>query len=225
MMSCEIINVAVDGPAGAGKSTVSRAAAKAMGYIYVDTGALYRAVGVNALRNGIDTKDRQAVAESLSDISVNLVFENGEQKVLLNGEDVSAEIRTPDASMAASDVSAVPKVRDFLFDLQRSIASNNNCIMDGRDIGTVVLPNAKVKVFLTASPEERAMRRFRELSEKGSTVKYEEVLEDLIKRDYNDSHREVAPLKQADDAVLLDTTGMTLEQSVKSLIKIIKEKV
>ena len=225
MMSCEIINVAVDGPAGAGKSTVSRAAAKAMGYIYVDTGALYRAVGVNALRNGIDTKDRQAVAESLSDISVNLVFENGEQKVLLNGEDVSAEIRTPDASMAASDVSAVPKVRDFLFDLQRSIASNNNCIMDGRDIGTVVLPNAKVKVFLTASPEERAMRRFRELSEKGSTVKYEEVLEDLIKRDYNDSHREVAPLKQADDAVLLDTTGMTLEQSVESLIRIIKEKV
>lgn len=225
MMSCEIINVAVDGPAGAGKSTVSRAAAKAMGYIYVDTGALYRAVGVNALRNGIDTKDRQAVAESLSDISVNLVFENGEQKVLLNGEDVSAEIRTPDASMAASDVSAVPKVRDFLFDLQRNIASKNNCIMDGRDIGTVVLPNAKVKVFLTASPEERAMRRFRELSEKGSTVKYEEVLEDLIKRDYNDSHREVAPLKQADDAVLLDTTGMTLEQSVESLIKIIKEKV
>ena len=225
MMSCEIINVAVDGPAGAGKSTVSRAAAKAMGYIYVDTGALYRAVGVNALRNGIDTKDRQAVAESLSDINVNLVFENGEQKVLLNGEDVSAEIRTPDASMAASDVSAVPKVRDFLFDLQRSIASNNNCIMDGRDIGTVVLPNAKVKVFLTASPEERAMRRFRELSEKGSTLKYEEVLEDLIKRDYNDSHREVAPLKQADDAVLLDTTGMTLEQSVESLIKIIKEKV
>ena len=225
MMSCEIINVAVDGPAGAGKSTVSRAAAKAMGYIYVDTGALYRAVGVNALRNGIDTKDRQAVAESLSDISVNLVFENGEQKVLLNGEDVSAEIRTPDASMAASDVSAVPKVRDFLFDLQRNIASKNNCIMDGRDIGTVVLPNAKVKVFLTASPEERAMRRFRELSEKGSTVKYEEVLEDLIKRDYNDSHREVAPLKQADDAVLLDTTGMTLEQSVESLIRIIKEKV
>ncbi len=224
-MSCEIINVAVDGPAGAGKSTVSRAAAKAMGYIYVDTGALYRAVGVNALRNGIDTKDRQAVAESLTDISVNLVFENGEQKVLLNGEDVSAEIRTPDASMAASDVSAVPKVRNFLFDLQRSIASNNNCIMDGRDIGTVVLPNANVKVFLTASPEERAMRRFRELSEKGSTVKYEEVLEDLIKRDYNDSHREVAPLKQADDAILLDTTGMTLEQSVESLIKIIKEKV
>ncbi|MGN0546713.1 MAG: (d)CMP kinase [Acutalibacteraceae bacterium] len=224
-MSCEIINVAVDGPAGAGKSTVSRAAAKEMGYIYVDTGALYRAVGVNTLRNGIDTKDRQAVAESLSDISVDLAFENGEQKVLLNGEDVSSEIRTPDASMAASDVSAVPKVRDFLFDLQRNIASKNNCIMDGRDIGTVVLPNAKVKVFLTASPEERAMRRFRELSEKGSSVKYEEVLEDLIKRDYNDSHREIAPLKQAEDGILLDTTGMTLEQSVESLIKIIKEKV
>ncbi len=224
-MSNNVINVAIDGPAGAGKSTVSRAAAKAVGYIYVDTGALYRAVGVNALRNGIDTKDKPAVAATLADISVDLVFENGEQKVLLNGEDVSTEIRTPPASMAASDVSAVPEVRAFLFDLQRDIASRNNCIMDGRDIGTVVLPDAKVKIFLTASPEERAMRRYKELIEKGNDVKYEEVLEDLVQRDYNDSHREIAPLKPAEDGVILDTTGMSLEESVNAIIKIIKEKV
>lgn len=220
-----IINVAIDGPAGAGKSTVSRAAAKAMGYIYVDTGALYRAVGVNALRNGIDTKNKPAVAATLADISVDLVFENGEQKVLLNGENVSTEIRTPPASMAASDVSAVPEVRAFLFDLQRDIAKRNNCIMDGRDIGTVVLPDAQVKIFLTASPEERAMRRYRELIEKGTEVDYKEVLDDLIQRDYNDSHREIAPLKPAEDGVILDTTGMTLEESIDAIIRIVKEKV
>lgn len=224
-MNNNIINVAIDGPAGAGKSTVSRAAAKAVGYIYVDTGALYRAVGVNALRKGIDTKDKPAVAASLADISVDLVFENGEQKVLLNGENVSSEIRTPPASMAASDVSAVPEVRAFLFDLQRDIAKRNNCIMDGRDIGTVVLPDAKVKIFLTASPEERATRRYRELIEKGTDVKYEDVLAELIERDYNDSHREIAPLKPAEDGVILDTTGLSLEESVNEIIRIIKEKV
>ena len=224
-MNNSIINVAIDGPAGAGKSTVSRAAAKAVGYIYVDTGALYRAVGVNALRKGIDTKDKPAVAASLADISVDLVFENGEQKVLLNGENVSSEIRTPPASMAASDVSAVPEVRAFLFDLQRDIAKRNNCIMDGRDIGTVVLPDAKVKIFLTASPEERAMRRYKELIEKGTVVKYEDVLSELIERDYNDSHREIAPLKPAEDGVILDTTGLSLEESVNEIIRIIKENI
>lgn len=224
-MNNNIINVAIDGPAGAGKSTVSRAAAKAIGFIYVDTGALYRAVGVNALRKGIDTKDKAAVAASLSDISVDLVFENGEQKVLLNGENVSSEIRTPPASMAASDVSAVPEVRAFLFDLQRDIAKRNNCIMDGRDIGTVVLPDAKVKIFLTASPEERATRRYKELIEKGSDVKYEDVLAELIQRDYNDSHREIAPLKPAEDGVILDTTGLSLEESVNEIIKTVKEKI
>ncbi|MBQ7121456.1 MAG: (d)CMP kinase [Clostridia bacterium] len=224
-MNNEVINVAIDGPAGAGKSTVSRAAAKAVGYIYVDTGALYRAVGVNALRKGIDTKDKPAVAASLADISVDLVFENGEQKVLLNGENVSAEIRTPPASMAASDVSAVPEVRAFLFDLQRDIAKRNNCIMDGRDIGTVVLPDAKVKIFLTASPEERATRRYKELIEKGTDVKYEDVLSELIERDYNDSHREIAPLKPAEDGVILDTTGLSLEESVNEIIRIIKENI
>ncbi len=223
-MNNSVINVAIDGPAGAGKSTVSCAAAKSVGYIYVDTGALYRAVGVNALRKGIDTKDKTAVAESLKDISVDLVFENGEQKVLLNGENVSVEIRTPPASMAASDVSAVPEVRAFLFDLQRDIAARNNCIMDGRDIGTVVLPDAKVKIFLTASPEERAMRRYKELIEKGTQVEYKDVLDELIQRDYNDSHREIAPLKPAEDSVMLDTTGMNLEESVNEIIRIIKEK-
>ena len=220
-----VINVAIDGPAGAGKSTVARAAAKEIGFIYVDTGALYRAVGVNALRKGIDTKDKPAIAASLSDISVDLVFENGEQKVLLNGENVSVEIRTPPASMAASDVSAVPEVRAFLFDLQRDIAKRNSCIMDGRDIGTVVLPDAKVKIFLTASPEERATRRYKELIEKGTDVKYEDVLSELIERDYNDSHREIAPLRPAEDGVILDTTGLSLDESVNSIIKIIKENI
>lgn len=219
-----VINVAIDGPAGAGKSTVSRAAAKESGFIYVDTGALYRAVGVNALRKGVNTRDKDAVAATLSDITVDLVFENGEQKVLLNGENVSSEIRTPPASMAASDVSAVPEVRAFLFDLQRDIAKRNNCIMDGRDIGTVVLPDAKVKIFLTASPEERATRRYKELIEKGNDVKYEDVLSELIERDYNDSHREIAPLRPAEDSVTLDTTGLTLEESINEIIRIIKEK-
>ena len=219
----DIINVAIDGPAGAGKSTISRAAAKAIGFIYVDTGALYRTVGVNALRKGIDTKDKAAVAATLGDISVDLVFENGEQKVLLNGENVSEEIRTPPASMAASDVSAVPEVRAFLFDLQRDIAKRNNCIMDGRDIGTVVLPDARVKIFLTASPESRAMRRYKEFIEKGSQVEYKDVLEDLIERDYNDSHREIAPLKPAEDGVIVDTTNLNLEESINEIIRIVKE--
>ncbi len=224
-MNNTVINVAIDGPGGAGKSTSARAAAKAMGYIYVDTGALYRAIGVNALRKNIDTKDKPAVAASLEGISVDLVFENGEQKVLLNGEDVSVEIRTPPASMAASDVSAVPEVRAFLFDLQRDIASRNSCIMDGRDIGTVVLPHAQVKIFLTASAEERAKRRYNELVAKGSDVSYQAVLDELIERDYNDSHREIAPLRPAEDSVVLDTTGVSLEEQVEKIISIIKERV
>lgn len=218
------VNVAIDGPAGAGKSTVAKAAAAKLGYIYVDTGALYRAVGVYALRNGIDTKNADGVSSLLPEISVELKFIDGVQHVLLNGDDVSVEIRTPDASMAASNVSAIPAVRAFLFDLQRDIAKKNNCLMDGRDIGTVVLPNAQVKIFLTADPEERAMRRYKELKEKGSDVKYEDVLDDLIKRDYQDSHREIAPLKPAEDSVVFNTTGYTLEESVAKVISIIEEK-
>lgn len=218
------MNVAIDGPAGAGKSTIARAAAKKLGFIYVDTGALYRAVGVYSLRNGLDTENPETVEGTLPHIQVELQFQDGVQHVLLNGEDVSEEIRTPKASMAASAVSAVPAVRQFLFDLQREIAAKNDCIMDGRDIGTVVLPQAEVKIFLTASPETRAMRRFKELQEKGAPDTYEAVLADLKQRDYNDSHRAVAPLKPAEDSVLVDTSALTLPQSVEKVIEVIKEK-
>ncbi len=220
-----MINVAIDGPAGAGKSTVARAAAQKLGYIYVDTGALYRAVGVYCLRNSIVTTDVDGVGAILKDITVELKFIDGVQHVFLNGDDVSTEIRLPEASMAASNVSAIPAVRAFLFDLQRDIAAKNNCLMDGRDIGTVVLPNAEVKIFLTADPEERAMRRYKELIEKGSNVTYEEVLEDLKVRDYNDSHREIAPLKPAEDSVIVNTTGMTLEESINTIVKTVEEKI
>ena len=219
-----MINVAIDGPAGAGKSTVARAAAKELGFIYVDTGALYRAVGVYCLRNNIVTTDVDAVGAILEDITVELKFIDGIQHVFLNGDDVSTEIRLPEASMAASNVSAIPSVRAFLFDLQRDIAAKNNCLMDGRDIGTVVLPNAQVKIFLTADPEERAKRRFLELQEKGSTVTFKEVLDDLLVRDYNDSHREIAPLKPAEDSVVINTTGLTLEESINKIIETVKEK-
>lgn len=218
------INVAIDGPGGAGKSTISKRAAKELGFLYVDTGALYRAVGLNAMRTGADLNDTESIEKSLDGISVDLKYENGEQAVLLNGENVSSLIRTPEASMAASAVSAVPAVRKFLFSIQQNIAAKNNCIMDGRDIGTVVLPNAQVKIFLTASPEERAMRRYKELVEKGENIEYENVLAELKQRDYNDSHRALAPLKPAEDSVLVDTTGLDLEESVEKIIKMIKEK-
>lgn len=219
-----MINVAIDGPAGAGKSTVARAAAQKLGYIYVDTGALYRAVGVYCLRNGIETTDAQNVGAILNEITVELKFIDGVQHVFLNGDDVSTEIRLPEASMTASNVSAIPSVRAFLFDLQRDIAAKNNCIMDGRDIGTVVLPNAQVKIFLTADDTERAMRRYKELQEKGSTVSYQEVLDDLRVRDYNDSHREIAPLKPAEDSVIVNTTKYTLEESINKIVETVEEK-
>lgn len=218
------IAVAIDGPAGAGKSTIARAAAKKLGFIYVDTGALYRSIGLNALRKGVDLADTKAIEESLKGMKVELSFDaQGAQIVLLNGEDVSSLIRTPEVSMSASKVSAVPAVRAFLLDLQRNMAKTQSVIMDGRDIGTVVLPNAEVKIFLTASPEIRAKRRFDELVEKGQEVKYEDVLADVIERDYNDSHREIAPLKPAEDSKLADTSGLTLEESIELIINIIKE--
>lgn len=220
-----MINVAIDGPAGAGKSTVAKGVAAKLGYIYVDTGALYRAIGVYALRQGVDTKDGGSVSALLPEINVELKFIDGVQHVFLNGEDVSVDIRTPDASMAASNVSAIPSVRSFLFDLQRDIARKNDCIMDGRDIGTVVLPNAQVKIFLTADPEERAMRRYKELIVKDPDIKYDDVLLDLKQRDYQDSHREIAPLKPAEDSVVYNTTGNSLEESVEKVINIIKEKI
>lgn len=218
------INIAVDGPAGAGKSTISRATAKELGFIYVDTGALYRTVGVHALRLGIDTKDAGKVSATLVDAQVELRFIDDEQRVFLNGEDVSDAIRTPEASMAASNVSAIPGVRNFLFDLQLDIAQKNDCIMDGRDIGTVVLPKAQIKIFLTASPQERALRRYKELLIKGNPIEYEQVLEEMKQRDFNDSNRAIAPLKPAQDSVLVDTTGCTLEESVHMVINLVKER-
>lgn len=217
-----MINVAIDGPAGAGKSTVAKAAAKKLGFIYVDTGALYRTVGVNALRKGIDPKDAEEVKATLDDIDVSLGFVDGSQHVFLNGEDVSEEIRLPASSMAASAVSAIPEVREFLLLLQRDIAKKNNCLMDGRDIGTVILPDAQYKFFFTASAEIRADRRCKELKEKGIPADYETVLAEIKERDYNDSHRETAPLKQADDAVLIDSSYMTIEEAVDKIVSYIK---
>lgn len=219
------INIAIDGPAGAGKSSVAKRAAAELGYIYVDTGALYRAIGLNILRLGLDTKDAAAVTATLSDVQVSLRFVDGEQRVFLGEEDVSAAIRTLEASIAASNVSAIPAVRAHLFDLQQRIARENNCLMDGRDIGTVVLPQADVKIFLTASAETRADRRCKELAEKGMPAPYDEVLRDIVARDYNDSHRAIAPLKQAEDAVLLDTSALTFDESYEAVVQIIKEKI
>ncbi len=217
-----MINVAIDGPAGAGKSTISKGAAKELGFIYVDTGALYRTIALCAVRNGIIDNSGEVV-KMLDEIEVKLGFENGVQCVYLNGEEVSPYIRTPEISMGASKVSAIPKVREYLLDLQRNIAKENNVIMDGRDIGTVVLPNAECKIFLTATPECRAKRRYKELIEKGEDVKYEDVLADVNERDYNDSHREIAPLKPSEESVIADTSELTLDESVALIVKIIKE--
>ena len=219
-----MISIAIDGPGGAGKSTIAKALAKKLGFIYVDTGALYRAFGLYMINNGVDLKNAAAVTEKLDEVKVELKYVNGEQRVLLCGDDVSEDIRKPEVSMAASDVSAIPAVRDFLLGLQRKMASENNVIMDGRDIGTVVLPNAQIKLFLTASAEERAMRRYKELIEKGKKVEYETVYKELCERDYQDSHREVAPLKPADDATIIDTTGNDLEKSVQVLMDFILPK-
>lgn len=219
-----MINVAIDGPGGAGKSTIAKQLAKDFGYIYVDTGALYRTVGLAAVKKGFKPSDAQNVVPMLKDIKVELRFVDGEQRVFLDGEDVSAAIRMPEISMAASDVSAIPAVREYLFDLQRDIANKNNCLMDGRDIGTVVLPDAQVKIFLTASAKVRAKRRYDELIEKGVEANFDDVLAELEQRDYQDSHREIAPLKQAEDAVLFDSGELTLQETIDGLAKIIKEK-
>lgn len=216
--------VAIDGPAGAGKSTMARRLAAELGYIYVDTGALYRAIGYFTLLKGVDVRDEPAVVGLLAGMRIELRFVNTEQRVFLNDVDVTSKIRTEAVSMAASAVSALPPVRAFLLELQRGLARDSNVVMDGRDIGTVVLPGADVKIFLTASPEDRARRRYNELIDKGISAEYEAVLSDLIGRDYDDSHRAVAPLKPADDAILVDTTGNTVEKSVAILTGIVKEK-
>ncbi len=219
-----MINVAIDGPAGAGKSTIAKAAAKELGFIYVDTGALYRAIAYNAVKTGV-IDDEQKIIDMLDTTKVELKYVNGVQAVYLNGNDVSAYIRTPEISMGASKVSAIPQVRSFLLNLQREIASENNVIMDGRDIATVVLPNADVKIFLFASPECRAERRYKELIEKGENVSYEDVLKDVNQRDYQDSHREIAPLKPSEESIMADTSNFTLSESIDLIVNTIKEKI
>lgn len=218
------MKIALDGPSGAGKSTIAKAVAKRLGIVYVDTGALYRSIGLYVKRKGIEKADKENIIASLSEISLNLEFVNGEQRVILNGENVGAFIRTGEISMYASAVSAIPEVRAFLLETQRKIARENDVIMDGRDIGTVIMPDADVKIYMTASPEARAERRYKELIEKGEKCTYDEVLGDIIKRDTDDSTREIAPAKPADDAIFLDTSSLDIEGSVDAAIKIISKK-
>ena len=220
-----MVSVAIDGPAGAGKSTLARRLAAELGYIYVDTGAMFRTIGLYALRAGKDPKDNEAVNALLPEISLKFAFIGGEQHIYLNGEDVSTAIRTEEVGMAASAVGANPEARAFLLGMQRDMAKTQDVLMDGRDIGTVVLPDATVKIFLTASPEARATRRWKEYQQKGVEVSYEEVLADVRQRDYQDTHRAAAPLRQADDAQLLDTSEMNFEQSLGAMKKMIVEKV
>lgn len=217
------INVAIDGPAGAGKSSIAKLTASELGYIYVDTGALYRTIALYMLENHIENEND--IVAALGQCKVSLRYADGQQRVFLADRDVSEDIRKPEVSMAASKVSAIPQVRSHLLSLQKKMAEENNVIMDGRDIGTVVLPNADVKIFLTASPQERANRRYKELSMKENCPTYEQILNDIIERDKNDMNRSVAPLKQADDAVLVDTTSLDLQQSAAKIREIIASKI
>ncbi len=216
-----MINIAIDGPAGAGKSTIAKAVAKDLGIIYLDTGAMYRATAYLALQKGIDPKDEQKVSEMLEDLKMDIVYQNGDQHIIVNGIDATPYLREHYMSKAASDISALPCVRYKMVDLQRDFASKNDVVLDGRDIGTFVLPDANCKFFLTASPEERAQRRMKDLEEKGEKVDFQTLLSDIIQRDYNDSHREVAPLKQADDADFVDTTQMSIEDVVAHVKEVV----
>ncbi len=221
-----MISIAIDGPAGAGKSTIAKAVAKQLEYIYADTGALYRSIALNAINSGTNTDNEAEINELLSNTKVEIKFIDGEQRVFLNSQDVSDKIRTTEVSMMASKVSAIAAVRDFLLELQRGLARENNVIMDGRDIGTVVLPQAQVKIFLTASAQCRAKRRYKDYLAAGNTKEsYEQILADIQQRDYNDSHRAVAPLKPAEDSVIVDTSDDTLEQSVEKIMAVVNSKI
>lgn len=217
-------SVAIDGPSGAGKSTIAKFLAKELNFLYVDTGAMYRSIGLFASRKGVDVGNAAEVTPLLSQIKLDLSYVDGEQRIFLNGEDVSRAIRTEEGSKNASKVSAIPAVRAFLLEFQRSFAKQNCIIMDGRDIGTVVLPDADVKIFLTASAEARAQRRYKEQIERGEDVTFEAVLDAIRKRDEADSSRATAPLKAAEDAIVVDTTDLTLQASIEKLLSIVKEK-
>lgn len=225
-MAKEHYSIAVDGPSGAGKSTLAKALARELNIIYVDTGAIYRTIGLEVFRRGLDPKNEAEVSAILPELSIRMEYEDdGLQHMFLNGEDVTADIRLPNISLYASDVSALPAVRAFLLEMQRELARRNCVIMDGRDIGTVVLPDAEVKIYLTASAEERAKRRFLELAARGAGKTYQEVLEEQRLRDDNDMHRAIAPLKPAEDSVIVDTTELDFEQSKQAVLSIIRERV
>ena len=225
-MSKNIFSVAIDGPSGAGKSTLAKAVAAKLDILYVDTGAIYRTIGCYVKEKGVHPRDNEAVIALLPEIHIEMRYaEDGLQHMILNGKDVTTEIRQNEISQYASDVSAIPEVRTFLLEMQRQFARENSVIMDGRDIGTVVLPDAEVKVFLTAPLAERARRRFVELEQRGTPRAYEDVLREKEQRDYNDSHRAAAPLRQAEDAVLLDTGELNFDESLAALLTIIRKKV
>ncbi|MBQ8789320.1 MAG: (d)CMP kinase [Oscillospiraceae bacterium] len=218
------MKIAIDGPAGAGKSATAKAVAKELGFIYVDTGALYRGIGLYVIRKGAKPSSIEEVVPLLAEIKIEMKHIENEQHIFLNGEDVSGLIRTESVSAAASDVSAIPAVRDFLFDMQRDIAEKNDVVMDGRDIGTIVLPDAELKIFLTAKPEIRAERRVKQLLEKGVEANFDDVLADVIQRDYNDSHRDFRPLKLAEDGILLDNSELNFEKTFEKIISLAKER-
>lgn len=218
------MKIAIDGPAGAGKSATAKALAKKLGFIYVDTGALYRGIGLYVIRKGARPSAIEEVVPLLAEIKIEMKHIDGEQHIFLNGEDVSGFIRTESVSAAASDVSAIPAVRDFLFDMQREIAEKNSVVMDGRDIGTVVLPESELKIFLTAKPEVRAKRRVAQLAEKGIEANFEDVLADVIQRDYNDTNRDFRPLKLAEDGILLDNSEMDFDETLEKIISLAKER-
>ena len=219
-----MIRIAIDGPGGAGKSSVAKEVSKRLGIIYVDTGALYRNIGLFMLESGINPKDSERVVAALENINIQMKFEDGKQVILLNGQDRGDEIRTPDASMAASDVSSIPAVRDFLLDIQRNTAAKNSLVMDGRDIGTVILPDAEVKIFLTASPEARAERRYKELVARGKEITLQQVYDEMVERDKQDCTRDVAPCVPAEDATFLDNSTLNFEQTVDKILEIVKKK-
>ena len=210
-------NVAIDGPAGAGKSTIAKLVAKEKGYIYVDTGAMYRGLAIHFIKKGLKAEDIKGIVESCKDAEVSIVYENDVQQIYLNGENVTAMLRTEEVGNMASKTSAIPAVREKLLELQRTLAREKDVIMDGRDIGTNILPNADVKIYLTASVETRATRRYKELLEKGENCVYEEIAQDIKERDERDMNREIAPLKQAEDAILVDSSEMTIDEVVKTI--------
>lgn len=221
----KLYSVAIDGPSGAGKSSIAKAVAKQLNILYVDTGAIYRTIGLSICRRGLDPKSKTDVLSVLPELDIRMEYgDDGLQHMLLNGEDVTAEIRRPEISLFASDVSAMAEVRDFLMEMQRDMARKSCVIMDGRDIGTIVLPDADVKIFLTASAQERARRRYLELKERGTEKTYEDILAEQEIRDYNDTHRAVAPLRPADDSVIVDTTELDFEQSKEKILSVIRER-